>query len=47
MSIAMESVWQKIVERINAENSGSSKIFIGSIMPGRLENNILTLFSVN
>ena len=47
MSIAMESVWQKIVERINAENSGSSKIFIGSIMPGRLENNILTLVSVN
>ena len=47
MSIAMESVWQKIIERVNAENSGSSKMFKGSIRPFRLENNILTLVSVN
>ena len=47
MSIAMESVWQKIIERVNAENSGSSKMFKGSISPLRLENNILTLASVN
>ena len=47
MSIAMESVWQRIIEKINAENSGSSKIFMGSITPGRLENNVLTLVSVN
>ncbi len=47
MITTMESVWQKIIERVNAENSGSSKIFIGSIKPDKLENNILTLVSVN
>ena len=47
MTTTMESVWQKIIERVNAENSGSSKIFMGSIKPDKLENNILTLVSVN
>ncbi len=47
MAANMESVWQKIIEKINAENSGSSKIFMSSIKPDKLENNILTLISVN
>ena len=47
MSIALESVWQKIIDKINAEESGSSKMFIGSIKPDKLENNILTMVSVN
>ena len=47
MSITIESVWQKIIEKINAENSGFSKVFIGSIKPEKIENNILTLVSVN
>ena len=47
MSIALESVWQKIIDKINAEKSGLSKMFIGSIKPDKLENNILTMISVN
>ena len=47
MTIAIESIWQKIIEKINSEKSGFSKVFIGSIKPEKLENNILTLVSVN
>lgn len=47
MSIALESVWQKIVEKINAEESGPAKMFMGSIKPDKLENNILTMVTVN
>ncbi len=47
MSIALESVWQKIIEKINAEESGPSKMFMGSIKPDKLENNILTMITVN
>ncbi len=47
MTIALESVWQKIIEKINAEESGPSKMFMGSIKPDKLENNILTMVTVN
>lgn len=47
MTIALESVWQKIIEKINAEESGPSKMFMGLIKPDKLENNILTMVTVN
>ena len=47
MTTTMESVWLKILEKVNAENSGFSKMLLGSIKPDKLENNILTLVSVN
>lgn len=47
MTVTVESLWKKITDEVKAENSANSKIFMGSIFPDNLENNVLTLTSVN
>ncbi len=47
MTETIETVWQKIIERVNSEKSSFSSVFINSIKPESLENNVLTLVSIN